>query len=62
MSGELPNNKDLAYYNGANRVWKYIEEHLDDPGLFDTLFLTGKTDQQDPAQESLSYELRTSGI
>lgn len=61
-TGELPNNKDLAYYNGANRVWQYIEEHLDDPELFDHLFLTGKTDYQDDAQESISYELRTKGI
>lgn len=61
-TGELPNNKDLAYYNGANRVWKYIEDHLDDPELFDHLFLTGKLDYQDDAQEAISYEVRTKGI
>ena len=61
-TGELVNNKDLAYYNGANRVWKYIEEHLDDPELFDHLFLTGKSDYQNPEQEQLLYEARTKGI
>ena len=61
-TGELPNNKDLAYYNGANRVWQYIEQHIDDPDLFDNLFLTGKTDHQNPDQESFSYEARTKGI
>ncbi len=61
-TGELVNNKDLAYYNGANQVWQYIEEHLDDPELFDNLFLTGKANIANPAQEALSYEMRTSGI
>ena len=61
-TGELVNNKDLAYYNGANQVWQYIESHLDDPELFDNLFLTGKINFLDPAQESLSYEMRTSGL
>ncbi len=60
-TGELPNNKDLAYYNGVNRVWCYIEEHLDDPELFDSLFLSGKADIENPAQESLVYEMRTRG-
>ena len=61
-TGELPNNKDLAYYNGANQVWKYIEEHIDDPELFDHLFLVGKLDITNPEQEHLSYEKRTGGI
>lgn len=61
-TGELVNNKDLVYYNGANNVWKYIEEHIDDPELFDHLFLTGKTNYEDPDQERLIYEARTKGI
>lgn len=61
-TGELPNNKDLIYYNGANRVWQYIENHIDDPELFDTLFLTGKTDYLNPEHERFSYEARTKGI
>lgn len=60
-TGELPNNKDLAYYNGAERVWKYIEKHIDDPDLFDALFLSGKTDIESPEQEALVYEMRTRG-
>lgn len=60
-TGELPNNKDLAYYNGANQVWKYIEEHIDDPELFDHLFLAGKLDITSPEQERLSYEKRVGG-
>ena len=60
-TGELPNNKDLAYYNGAERVWKYIEDHVDDPWLFDALFLSGKTAIDDPEQEALVYEMRTKG-
>lgn len=42
-TGELPNNKDLAYYKGANKIWQYVEEHIDDPKLMDTLLLSGKT-------------------
>ena len=61
-TGELVNNKDLAYYNGANRVWQYIEENIDDPELFDHLFLVGKLDYQDDEQEAISYEVRTKGI
>lgn len=61
-TGELPNNKDLAYYNGANHVWKYIEEHIDDPELFDHLFLVGKLDITNPEQERLSYEKRVGRI
>ena len=58
-TGELPNNKDMAYYNGSEMVWKYIEEHIDDPELFDNLFLTGKLVITDPEQERISYEKRT---
>ena len=61
-TGELPNNKDLAYYNGANHVWQYIEEHIDDPELFDNLFLVGKLDVTNPEQERISYAKRTGSI
>lgn len=60
-TGELPNNKDLAYYNGNVRAWQYIENHLDDPELFDNLFLVGKADITNPEHEALSYEMRTKG-
>lgn len=61
-TGELPNNKDLAYYNGAIKVWQYIEEHIDDPELFDNLFLVGKLDITNPDQEAISYEKRVDGL
>lgn len=61
-TGELPNNKDLAYYNGANQVWQYIEEHIDDPYLMDNLFLSGKTNVQDPTQSWLTYEAKVGGL
>ena len=61
-TGELVNNKDLAYYNGSEMVWKYIEDHIDDPELFDHLFLTGKLDITNPDQERISYEKRTGSI
>lgn len=61
-TGELPNNKDLAYYNGATKVWQYIENHLDDPNLFDNLFLVGKLDITNPEQEAISYEKRVNNI
>ena len=59
-TGELPNNKDLVYYNGANRVWRFIEEHIDDPDLLDQLFLSGKSDIFDEDQQRLIYETKVS--
>lgn len=61
-TGELPNNKDLAYYNGANIVWKYIEDHIDDPDLMDNLFLSGKTNILNKKQNELVYEMKTGGL
>lgn len=55
-------DKDLAYYNGANQVWQYIEEHIDDPDLMDHLFLDGKTVATDPDQSSLAYETHVGGL
>lgn len=62
-TGELPNNKDLIYYNGSNRVWQYIEEHIDAPEeLLRSLFLTGKTNQLNKDQERLAYETQVGGL
>ena len=55
----LPNNKDLVYYNGADKVWRYITENIDSPSLFDDLLLSGKTDIFDPKHRSIVYELKT---
>lgn len=60
-TGELPNHKDLAYYNGANQVWKYIEEHLNDGELMEHLFLCGKSDMNNTVHERMVYEMRTGG-
>ena len=57
-TGELPNNDDLSYYNGSTMVWRYIEEHIDDPELFDNLFLVGKMDATNPAHMAVSYKAR----
>ncbi len=61
-TGVLPNNKDLAYYNGNVDAWKFIEENMDDPLLFDRIFLSGKIDSQNPDQEYLSYEMKTGAM
>lgn len=61
-TGVLPNNKDLAYYNGANQVWQYIEENIDNPELMDNLFLAGKTIATDKDQERLVYETKVGGL
>lgn len=60
-TGELPNHKDLVYYNGANQVWKYIEEHLGDTELMEQLFLSGKTSMNNKVHEKMIYEVRTGG-
>ena len=60
-TGELPNNKDLTYYNGANQVWKYIEDHIDDPELMDNLYLSGKASMNHDEQQ-LVYEAKTGGL
>lgn len=57
-TGELPNNKDLVYYNGAVKVWQFIEANIDDPDLPDKLFLSGKIDITSPDQERLIYETK----
>ena len=61
-TGVLPNNKDLAYYNGNVSAWRYIEEHIDDPNLFENIFLAGKINSEDHDQAYLSYELKVGGF
>lgn len=55
-TGELSNNKDLVYFNGSLRVWKYVAENLESPTLFDDLLLSAKTDFLSPLQRELVYE------
>lgn len=59
---DLPNNKDMIYYNGNVKFWKYVEGHLDDPELFDHLFLSGKSDITNPEHERIAYEARVGGL
>lgn len=47
-TGILTNNKDLVYYNGAEKVWRYISDHINDPNLIYNLFYCGKTDMTNP--------------
>lgn len=62
-TGEVPSNKDLVYFNGPNKVWKYIEERIDDPErLLRELFLSGKTNQAIPEQQALAYEAHVGGL
>ena len=61
-TGALPNNKDLAYYNGNINAWKFIEKNIEDPNLFDRIFLSGKINSEDPEQEYLSYEMKTGAM
>ena len=61
-TGELPNHKDLIYYNGATQVWKYIEEHLNDEELMEYLFLSGKSSMNDKMHERMIYEVRAGGF
>ena len=60
-TGELPNHKDLVYYNGAVQVWKYMEAHLYDAELMEHLFLCGKSSMIDKAHERMVYEARVGG-
>lgn len=57
-TGKLTNHKDLAYYTGYMKLWKFVEKHLDDPDLFDILFLSGKTDMTMKEHEELLYEMK----
>ena len=61
-TGELPNNKDLAYYNGSNAVWHLIEENIDNPALLDMLFLSGKSDLSQIDQRRLLYAKKVGNL
>ena len=61
-TGVLPNNKDLAYYQGTEKVWHYIEKNIDNPHLLENLFLSGKVDLTNPKEEWLAYEMRKGGL
>lgn len=52
-TGELPNTKDLVYYNGSNQVWAYVEENLNNPDLLSNLLHSGKIDIFNPKHPEL---------
>lgn len=52
-TGELPNTKDLVYYNGANLVWAYVEDNLNNPDLLNNLLHSGKIDIFNPKHHEL---------
>ena len=55
---ELPWFKDLSYFNGAQKIWKYIEENIDSPTLFDELLLGGKNNLFNRKHQKAIYELK----
>lgn len=61
-TGELVCTKDLAYYNGYDRAWKYIEEHIDDENLMDILFRSGKTDPTNEEHMSILKQCRQESL
>ncbi len=61
-TGDLPNHKDLIYYNGVVQVWKYIERHLYDTELMEHLFLCGKSCIVNKMHERMIYEVRVGEI
>lgn len=53
-TGEIPLLKDLTYYNGQVKVWRYIEALIDEPEkLWRNLFEAGKTDPTNPLHQEL---------
>lgn len=46
-TGYLVNSKDLAYYEGYEKAWKYIGDHIDKLEMMDELFGLGKIDVTD---------------
>ena len=55
---DLPWFKDLSYFNGGQKVWKYIEENIDSPTLFDELLLGGKNNLFNKKHQKAIYELK----
>ena len=55
---ELPWFKDLSYFNGGQKIWKYIEENIDSPTLFDELLLGGKNNLFNKKHQKAIYGLK----
>lgn len=46
-TGYLVNSKDIAYFEGYEKVWKFIEENMEKADMMDELFGLGKIDLTD---------------
>lgn len=55
---DMPWFKDLAYYNGAIKMWKYASTAFDDPEKF-MLLLMGKGDITNPVHRRVVMEAHT---
>lgn len=56
-TNDLPWFKDLAYYNGNMKMWKYIEDHVGDSEAFINMYL-GKIDPTDDLQMMTAQDAR----
>lgn len=56
---DLPWFKDLAYYNGNNDTWKYLESIRGDDEQFMFVLASGKINPANPADRRLAREIRT---
>lgn len=55
---ELPWFKDLGYYNGAQKVWKFLEKNRGDDTMFMFLISMGKIDPDNPEDRLLALEAK----
>lgn len=53
-TGNVPFLKDLRYYNGIAKAYRYIAEHINDADLMDNLFMSGKIDSSNPVHQRFS--------
>ena len=58
-SDDLPWFKDLAYFNGANDIWKHLESISGDDTEFAFVLASGKTNPANKDDRRLAREVRT---
>ena len=57
-TGEVVQLKDIAYFNGSLRAYKYITRNLNSDTLFDDLFLSGKINTFSKYWRDTAYEIK----
>ncbi|MBR6149568.1 MAG: DUF1704 domain-containing protein [Lachnospiraceae bacterium] len=57
-TGEVVQLKDVAYFNGSSRAYKYITKNLNSDTLFDDLFLSGKINTFSKIWRDTAYEIK----